>query len=230
MNRRPELGTGPLGRVTSSIYWWLVAGLLFVLVTAPGTIPMLFLEQHISNAPLYALFLLPVGPALAALLFAMARREDADEVTPAAYFFRGYTINAVDVLKLWIPASGVLTILAINLGYWQATGMGPWYPTVVVVLMVAVLTWLLTAVVIASLFSFRTLDTARLAVGLLGKRPLVILGVVGVMAIAGIVVVVTFDAVLLLVAPVVAVLLLSVTSPLRRDIQLQYISPQDDEG
>ena len=230
MNRRPELGTGPLGRVTSSIYWWLVAGLLFVLVTAPGTIPMLFLEQHISNAPLYALFLLPVGPALAALLFAMARREDAEEVTPAAHFFRGYRMNAVDVLKLWVPASVVLTILAINLGYWEATGMGPWYPTVVVVLMVAVVTWLLTAVVIASLFTFRTWDTARLAVGLLAKRPLVILGVVGVIVIAAIVVLLTFDAVLLLVAPLIAVLLLSVTGPLRSDVQHQYISTQDDEG
>lgn len=224
MNRRAELGTGPLGRVTSAIYWWLVVGVLFVLVTAPGTIPMLFLEQHISNAPLYALFLLPVGPALSALLFAMARREDAEDVTPAAYFFRGYRMNAVDVLLLWVPASVVLTILAINLGFREATGMGSWYPAVVAVLMVAVLTWLLTAVVIASLFSFRARDTARLAVGMSARRPLVVLGVVGVIAIAGLVVVLAFDAVLVLLAPLMAVLLLSVTRPLQDDIRNQFVA------
>lgn len=224
MNRRAELGTGPLGRVTSAIYWWLVVGLLFVLVTAPGTIPMLFLEQHISNAPLFALFLLPVGPALSALLFAMARREEAEDVTPAAHFLRGYRMNALDVLLLWVPASVVLTILAINLGFREATGMGDWYPVVVMVLMVAVLTWLLTAVVIASLFSFRNRDTARLTVGLLAKRPLVVLGVVGVIAIAGLVVVLAFDAVLVLMAPLMAVLLLSVTRPLQDDIGEHFLA------
>lgn len=225
-NQPRDPGSGPLGQLTGTVYWYLVIGALFVLTTAPGTVPMFFLEQHISNAPLYALFLLPVAPAFSALLYAIARRDQADGMVPARCFFRGYKLNALDALKLWIPASVVLVILAINLGNLQFTGMGSWYPVVSVTLAVAVVVWLLVAVMITSLYNFRTWDTARLAFSFLFTRPIVTIGVLGVVAICVLIVVFTFDAVLALLAWAVAGLLLNVTKSLRHDIETKFLQSE----
>lgn len=225
-NQQRDLGSGPFGRLTGTIYWYLVIGVLFVVTTAPGTIPMFFLEQHISNAPLYALLLLPVAPALSALLYAIARRDQAESMVPAQFFFRGYKLNALDVLKLWVPASVVLVILAINLGNLQFTGMGSWYSTVAIILALVVVVWLLLAVVIASLYDFRTRDTARLAFGFLASRPIAAIGILGVVAICGLIVILAFDAVLALLAWAVAALLLSVTKPVQRDIETKFLQTE----
>lgn len=224
-----DFGTGPLSEVTTVIYWFLVTGVLFVLVTAPGTIPMLFLERHISNAPLYVLFMLPVGPALAALLFALEQRREADSVTPAAHFFRGYRLNWVAALKLWVPGTLLVGILAINLANAAATGFGTWYPTVAVLLGLVVIGLLLLGIVIISLFSFRTRDVVRLAAGYLFSRPIVLLGVVGLVVISVIVVTITFDAVLILLASLFAAALLRVTRPVQDDIRLNYLTPSSDD-
>lgn len=224
MNNRPhDLGSGPLGEITGAIYWYLIIGVLFVLTTAPGTVAMLFLERHISNAPLYALCLLPVGPAFSALLYSIVRRDRAESMVPARFFFEGYRRNFVDVLKLWIPGSAALTILAINLSYWELSGMGAWYPTVAGILIVVALTWLMVAVMIASLYSFRTWDTARLALMFLLKRPIMTLGVVGVLVICTLVILLTFDAVVVFLAWAVAKLLVNVTASMRADIETQFI-------
>lgn len=224
MNNRPhDLGSGPLGEITGAIYWYLIIGVLFVLTTAPGTVAMLFLERHISNAPLYALCLLPVGPAFSALLYAIARRGEAESMVPARFFFRGYRLNALDVLWLWLPASIAVVILAVNLAHWELSGMGSWYPGLAGIFIAVVLVWLLLAVTIASLFDFRTWDTARLAFSFLLRRPMVSLGVLGVLVICALVVLITFDAVLVLLAGLVAKLVLGVTRPAREDIEAEFI-------
>lgn len=224
MSQTPrDFGTGALSEITSVIYWYLVVGLLFILVTVPGTIPMMFLERHISNAPLYALFMLPIWPALSAVLFALDKRRDAEAVTPAQHFFRGYKLNLRDSLKVGVPGSIILTILAINLAFAGATGLGSWYPVVGILLTLLVMAWLLLALVIVSLFSFRARDVIRLSVGFLFSHPMVTLGIVGVVVITTLVVTITFDAVAVLFASLIGGALLWTTRAVHGDITRQFV-------
>lgn len=220
--KRAEFGSGALSEGTAVVYWHLVVGVLFLLITAPGTIPALFLERHISNAPLYALFLTPVAPALCAALFALARRPEAEAMTPAQFFFRGYRINFVDSLKVWVPAVLLLTMLTVNLSNVAATGFGAWYPVVGLLLALVLIVWLLVALTIVSLFSFRSRDVIRLSLGYLLGLPLVSLGVAGVVVLGALIALVTFDAVVVLAAPLLVALLLRVTAPMREAIRRKF--------
>lgn len=217
-----DFGTGALSEITERIYWYLVTGVLFILVTLPGSIPLLFLERHSSNAPLYALFLTVMVPAWSASCFALTQRHVAEAVTPVKYFFRGYRLNWLASLKVWAPIVALLTILAINLSNLEATGFGSWYLIVGLLLMLSLLVWAVEALVIVSLLSFRTSDVVRLTSGYLLSMPIVTLGLAGVVVLCGLVVLVTFDAVLLLLMPVWTGLVLRVSQPLLSDLRARF--------
>lgn len=216
-------GEGALGQVTGAIYWYLVVTVLQALTASPGLIALMFLDRSPANAPLAALCLLPLGPALSAALFALRDRERADDLSPARSFWRGYRHNAVDVLRLWTPAMLVLAIIALVLANLDAAGVPDGYGAVLAVIGVLVVLWSMHAMVIASLFSFRARDTARLAAHYLGRLPLVTLGVASLLVLATAVVVVTFDVVLALLGGIWAALLLNNARKLVQDVQSRFV-------
>lgn len=222
--RQHEPGEGPLGRISNNVYWTMICALLFILVTLPGLVPMLFLDRSIGNLPLVALCLIPVGPAWSALLFGLRDREKSESVTPGRSFWRGYRMNAVDVLKLWVPALVVLTILAVNLAYLDYTGVPPGYGIVLLVLVVLVVVWVIQAVYIATFFTLRTRDVARLGVYYLGRLPMVALGILALVITATGVVFVTFDAVLVMLAWAFAWLLLITCQPLAVHVRKNFVA------
>jgi len=179
-----ELGHGPLGRATALVYWYVVVTARLGLAALPTLVLLLLLDRSASNAPLAALAAVPLGPALSAALYAVRAREGADEVVPARVFWRGYRLGALDVLRLWVPALVVLAVVAAVLANADAAGVGPAYAGVLVVVAVLVAVWALHAVAIATVFSFRTRDVARLAAHYLGRFPLVSLGVVSLLVAA----------------------------------------------
>ena len=218
-------GDGALGRVTGVVYWYLVVTLLHALTASPGLIVLMLLDRSPANAPLAALCLLPLGPALSAALFALRDRERAEDLSPARSFWRGYRNNAIDVLCLWAPAVLVLAIVALGLANLDAAGMPAGYAAVLAVIALLVVLWSVHALVIASLFSFRTRDTARLAAHYLGRLPLVTLGVASLLVLAAMVVVVTFDVVFAMLGGLWTGLLLHNARRLVKDVQDQFVAP-----
>ena len=119
-----QFGDGPLSRVTSRVYILLVVELLLLLTTLPGLLPLVLLGRDASNLPLVALFLVPVGPAVSAALYALRhQRPDLTDLRPAALFWRGYRANLSGVLRVWVPTLLWLTVLAVNLAYSGAAGL-----------------------------------------------------------------------------------------------------------
>lgn len=217
-------GDGVLGRGAGAIYWFLVIGVLLAVTTLPGTLPLMLLERSTSNLPLVALCLVPVGPAVSAGLFAMRDRDRAEALTPMRSFLRGYRLNALDVLKLWIPALVVLTIIMITLANLEHAGVPGGYATVLVVLAVAFAVWTGHTLVITSFFTLRSRDVARLGVYYIARTPLVALGVLATFVVAVGIVYFTFDVVLVLASPVLVWMLMRTCEAMVRHVQENFVA------
>lgn len=172
-----QFGEGPLAQVTSAVYCLMTVELLMLLTSAPGIVPLILLDRTASNAPLAVACMLPIAPSLSAALFALRHhRGDLTDLRPAAEFWRGYRLNALAVLRVWVPWLVGMAVIAENLAHLKASGVPGWWGAVLVVIAVVSLLWMANALVITSLFSFRTIDVARLSAYFLGRTRGVTLG------------------------------------------------------
>ncbi|MDR2973309.1 MAG: hypothetical protein LBV00_01150 [Propionibacteriaceae bacterium] len=163
LSQGQEVGRSGFARVTAMIYWVMVLTFMFALTTAPGWVVSLFLAPDPSNLPWFVACLVPVGPALAALVFAWRRRDiEGPDLAPAVRFWRGYRLNLVDVLRWWAPYLAVLAVggfVATNLhrlalptgSVWFFIGLGA----------ISAL-WAGHMIILTAAFSFRARDAARL--------------------------------------------------------------------
>lgn len=228
MAERREFGDGPLGRAANAIYWYLVVELLLVLTSLPGWVALVLLDRSAGNFPFVVLCLLPLGPAASAALFALRDRAGAEALNPASSFWRGYRLNWADVLRVWTPALVALGVVGFSLANLGATGVPGWYAPVLFVIGAGLLLWTVNVLVIVSFFGFRARDSARLAAYYLAARPLVTLGTLSLLVLAGGVVVLTTEAVFGLLAAVWLGLVLRNARPLLSDVEERFTAPSAD--
>ncbi|MEU6354267.1 hypothetical protein ABZ896_33900 [Streptomyces sp. NPDC047072] len=150
---------------------------LLLLAASPGLVGLLFLGPDASNLPLAAVCLLPLGPALSAALYALHHRDrDLTDLHPARAYRRGWRLNALPALRLWAPLLAWLTVIAFTLTHFDATGLPGWWAVLLGGIGIVSLLWGAHALVLTSLFAFRTRDTARLAAYFLLRHPHATLG------------------------------------------------------
>lgn len=218
-------GEGALSRVSATVYTLVVVELLFLLTVLPGLVVLVLLGRTASNLPLVAACALPAGPALSAAVFALRqRRGDLADLHPGKAFWRGYRLNALPVLRVWVPWLAVLTVIAVSLAHLEAADIPGWWRVLLVLVATAATVWMLNAVVIISLFAFRTIDVARLAVYFLFRTPRTSLGVLCLVVVTvGLTALATELAVVLL-GSVLALLLLLAARPMIDRIHADFIA------
>ncbi|MEW1842815.1 DUF624 domain-containing protein [Nonomuraea angiospora] len=183
---RRRFGEGPLSRAATLIYSLLVVEGLFLVATAPGLIALTLLGGDAANVPLVAACALPLGPALSAALYALRHRSrDLTDLHPAAAFWRGYKANVRGVLKIWVPWLVALAVVGTNLANFAVAGVPGWWAVLLVLVALAALLWAANALVITSLFAFRTVDVARLASYFLMRHPKAALANASLLVVAG---------------------------------------------
>lgn len=220
--------SGTLGRVTAAIYRVLVLELLFVATASPGLIFLVALSPDPSNAPLLALSLLPVGPAFAAVLFAWRASTAEEHLEPARAFWRGYRLNAVSTLRWWWIPLAIFAILGVNVGFLdQVIPSG--LPLVLAgvaqaLVFVLVAVTALHALVIGSLYNFRTRDILRLALLLVRSSPRATLGAAAIVIASAGIVAVGSEIALIALGSIVAALVLNNAHTLTADIEEKYIA------
>ena len=164
--------------------WFVVVEALLVLTTVPALAWLLLLDQRWSNAPWMVVLTIPVGPAVSAALYAWRHYTRENTLGPAAAFWRGYRVNWRDSLRLWVPSLVVLVLLGVNVANLRTDDDAPVVFAVVGVLALAmVAVWAAHAVLVVSLFRFRTSDVVRIGVFFVVAKPvasLVALAIVGV--------------------------------------------------
>jgi hypothetical protein len=218
-----RFGEGTLSRVAALVYTLLVVELLLVLTALPGLVPLALLRADASNVPLAAACAIPLGPALSAAVYALHRRSrDITDLKPAAAFWRGYRMNFWGAVRVWVPWLVWLTVVGVGLGSFQATGLPGWWAALLVVFGFAATLWVANALVITSLFVFRTIDIARLAAYFLGRRPGVTLGNAGLLVAAAGVTYYSSEAVLALLGSVLTAVLLQTGRPMISQIHAEF--------
>jgi hypothetical protein len=222
-NQARQIGDGPLSRAAANVYTVLVVGLFLVLATLPGLVPLALLDRDVSNLPLVALCAVPFGPALSAAVYALHhRRNDITDLAPAAAFVRGYRANVRGALALWLPALAWLTVVAVTLANFTAAGVPGWWAVLLVVIAAVVTLWGVLALVVSSLFNFRTRDVARLAAFFLGAEPRVTIGVAALVFVAVGVTLLLSEVVLLLAAPLFVLALVRTCAPMAERIKVEF--------
>jgi uncharacterized membrane protein YesL len=218
-----EFGEGPLARMTALVYSLVVVNLLVLLTALPGLVPLVLLAPDASNAPLVALFAIPLGPALSAALFALHQhRGDLADLRPFGRFWRGYRLNAVGALQIWIPYLVGMTVIAVNLAHPESAGVPGWWATLLVVIALVASLWVVNALVITSLYAFRTRDVARLAGYFLGRTKSVAIGNAGLLVIAAGITYFTSEAVLALFGSVLAYGVLVTSRPMIAVVRTEF--------
>ena len=216
-------GSGPLARAVALVHTLLVVEVCVLVTAAPTVVLPVLLDRDASNIPLFALAAVPLGPALSAAVYALRHRDrDLTGLSPARTFRRGYRMNVKAVLKLWLPWLAWAAVAGTSLARPDDSGVSRWWSAALVTLAAGALLWQANALVIASLYEFRARDTARLAGWFLVRTPRVTLGVAGLALAAGVVVVFWSEAVLALFAAVFVAALLTVSGPLRAEIEARF--------
>ena len=220
---RRQFGEGPLSRVAAAVYTTLVVELLLLLTAAPCLVPLVLLDRDASNIPLVAACALPLGPALSAALYALHhRRADLTDLHPATAFWRGYRMNFAGSLRVWVPLVAWLTVVAVTLANFSAAGIPRWWAALLVVVAVVAALCGANALVITSLFRFRTADVARLAAYFLTHARGVTVGNTCLLVVAAGVTVFGSEAVLALLGSVLALMLLRTCRPMIAEVQREF--------
>jgi len=218
-----QFGTGPLARAAALVYTVLVVEVLLLITTVPAMIPLVLLDRDTSNLPLVAACALPLGPALSAALYALHHRStDLTDLRPAAAFWRGYRANLREALLIWVPWLAWMSIVAVNLANFSAAAVPGWWAVLLVVVAVASSLWLANALVIASLFTFRISDIARLAAYFLVRTKGVTLGNACLLVVAAGLTVFLSEAVLAVVGSVLALMLVRNARPMIAEVREEF--------
>ncbi|MBF8189421.1 DUF624 domain-containing protein [Nonomuraea sp. K274] len=218
-----RFGRGPLSRAAALIYTLLIVELLFLVTVVPGLAALVLLDRDAGNVPLAAACALPVGPALSAALYALHRRSrELTDLSPAVAFWRGYKANALGVLRIWAPWLAGLAVVVMTLANFTAAGVPGWWAVLLVLVGVGSTLWVANALVITSLYAFRTVDVARLAAYSLGRFPGATLGNLCLLIVAGGVTLVATEAVLALLAFALVAALLWNSRPMIMEIRERF--------
>ncbi|MFC8191220.1 glycosyl transferase [Cellulomonas sp. NPDC057328] len=222
-----EIGAGPLSRGAAVVWWVLtVSGLTVLTGGLPLAVVPLLLSDP-SNAPLVALAAVPLAPALAAAVFAWRRFLGDRDLGPGRHFWRGYRLNALDVLRWWVPTVAVLALVGFTAGNLGQARVPAGYGVVLAVVAVALLLWAANALVLSATLSLRTRDVARLAAYYLAARPLVTLGTLSLLVLCVGVVVLTSDWVLVALLGPLALAVTRNAAPVLRDATARFTRPTD---
>lgn len=223
-----EFGQGKIHGFTNHIYWLAQINIYFVLCNIVFLFFFLTLEPSFSNIIIYFLALIPSGPAVSALCYAIGKLVRENEISPTKDFFYGYKLNFKDTLKLWLPMLLVIFILVVDLQYFylEATVINQILAIVFLVVLILMLGLLLYIFPINVTYKFRTRDIYKLSIYYSFKKVKITFGNIGIFIITLFLMYVISDFLILFIASLVCYALMVNSKEVMDDIKLNYVDPK----
>ncbi|MER2061060.1 MAG: DUF624 domain-containing protein [Niallia sp.] len=165
MEQKKEFGQGILFTFSNYVYWIVLTNIYFVATNALFIFFFMTLTPSFSNIGLYALALIPSGPAISGLLYSMEKLVRTKELSPTADFFYGYRSNLKGTFLIWTIILAVYFVLLIDLQYLRLT-VTPINQIIFIVLLVLTLIWTMLSInllMINSRYTFRIRDLVKLS-------------------------------------------------------------------
>jgi hypothetical protein len=219
-----EIGPGTLSRLTAAIYRYLVLGVFLAVAGVPTLVLWMLLAPEPANVVFFVAGLLPVAPALSAALYAQRAWSKEPDLSPARPLLRGLRLNLRDTLSWWVPVLAFTTVLAVNVVFAEGVAGGPILRPVCVVLMVVLAVWSGHLLVVTSFFSFRFRDVLRVAAVEFFRSWKSSLGIFSLLVVATAAVVLSSEALLLLLGWAFAASLWLVVRPVIADVTERFTS------
>ncbi|MFG3340864.1 glycosyl transferase [Glycomyces sp. NPDC048151] len=217
-----EIGPGVLSRFTAAVYRHLVLGVFLAVAGAPTLLAWMLLAPDPGNAVWFVAALLPAAPALSAALYAHRAWAKEPDLSPARPLFRGLRMNLRDTLAWWVPVLALATVLAVNVLFAGQVAGGAVLRPVCLVLLVVLAVYSGHLLTVSSFFSFRFRDVLRVAAAEFFLSWKSSLGVLLLLAVAVGTVLMSSEAVLLLLAWAFAAMLWLVVRPVVADITKRF--------
>ncbi|WP_161879415.1 YesL family protein [Alkalibacterium sp. MB6] len=159
-------GNNRLYKISQNISWFFIITLWFNLSFIPLFFFFLFLEPTLANIVWYLVGIIPLGPAIGALISSTIRVIEEDDFSePGKDFRRYYKKNFLDSLKVWLPYLVIVYLFSVNINYYFTLAESQY-------ILLGYLFFLLTALVTLYLipvfiiqmkFSFRYKDLLKLS-------------------------------------------------------------------
>jgi uncharacterized membrane protein YesL len=217
-----EIGPGTLSRITAAVYRYLVLGVFLAAAGLPTLLLWTLLSPQPSNTVLFVAALLPVAPALSAALYAQRAWAKEPDLSPSRPLLRGLRLNLRDTLAWWVPVLACATVLSVNVLFADQVAGGGIVRPVCVVLLVVLAVWSGHLLTVSSFFSFRFRDVLRVAVVEFFLSWKSTLGILSLLVVATATVLLSSEAVLLLLAWAFAVSLWLIVRPVVADVTERF--------
>ncbi|MFJ6538564.1 DUF624 domain-containing protein [Paenarthrobacter sp. NPDC091711] len=218
--KKDEYGSGPLFKAAGTVYGVMFVSALLALANVLVILLPLLLGL-IGPAALLGFVLL--GPSVVASCYAFNRLLAGADSGVSHDFLKSYRNNFGQAIVVWLPYMLLLAVIAFNLAV--LPGSNPETVaarTGLVGLGLLVSTAALHAMQLLARFTFRTVDIYRLSIYSIGARKRVAIGNVGILFIAGFVLISTSVWLLLFVGGLVVYLLCLNSRPLLAFVEEKF--------
>ncbi|MET3902296.1 DUF624 domain-containing protein [Paenarthrobacter sp. 4246] len=218
--KEAQYGTGPLFRAAGMVYGVMVGGALLVLANALVVL-MPLLAGLVGPVALLGFVL--VGPSLVACCYAFNRLLAGEDTGVFHDLVKSYRGNFGQALVVWLPYAALLAVIVANLSSLPGSNPGTVAARIGLVgLGLLVSTAALHAMLLLARFNFRTVDIYRLSIYSIGARKRVALGNVGILFIAGFVLISTSVWLMLFAAGLLVYLLCMNSRPLLAFVEEKF--------
>jgi len=223
--KEAQYGSGPLFRVAGVVYGVMVGGALLVLANVLVVL-MPLLSGLVGPAALLGFVL--VGPSVVASCYAFNRLIAGADTGVFHDFVKSYRNNFGQALVVWLPYAALLAVVVANLTSLPGSNLQTVAARIGLVgLGLVVSTAAVHAMLLLARFDFRSVDIYRLSIYSIGARRRVALGNVGILFVAGFVLISTSVWLLLFVGGLILYLLCLNSRPLLALVEERFTVAAD---
>lgn len=171
MSSYSDFQNSSINKIFRYIYTITFGGIYFVLYNFLLVGALYILKIDLRNIVAFYIALIPVGPALAALITVINNLNKEKDINITKDFFKGYIKNFKASIKMWTMLLTLATILVFDLVICFKNSKFPLLVIPMIIMLVFVLVILVNSFPILCRYEINTINNIKLSISLILKKP-----------------------------------------------------------